>query len=77
MNRHPYQRNHKHASTASVDPTSLKASLEAPHEPRAALRGDQGFIYPDEPPCRIERPEPCDIPARYMSASAERGRKAR
>ena len=74
MNRHPYQRNHKHASTAS---TVLKASLEAPHEPRAALRGDQGFIYPDAPPCRIEQPEPCDIPARYMSASAERGRKAR
>lgn len=32
------------------------------HEPRAALRSDPGFIYPDEPPCRIERPEPCDIP---------------
>ena len=62
MNRHPYQRNHKRPS---VDPTSLKASLEAPHEPRAALRGDQGFIYPDEPPCRIERPEPCDIPGSY------------
>ena len=43
------------------------------HEPRAALRGDPpvlsgveaGFIYPDEPPCRIERPEPCDIPGSY------------
>ena len=51
------------------------------HEPRAALRGDPpvlsglvpsaveaveaGFIYPDEPPCRIEQPEPCDIPASY------------
>ena len=86
INRHPYQRNHKHTKAAETvlkasPSTVLKASLEAPHEPRAALRGDPpvlsglvpsaveaveaGFIYPDEPPCRIEQPEPCDIPASY------------
>ena len=55
MSRHPYQRNHK--------PKQATPVAQVDHvQPRAALRSDPGFIYPDEPPCRIERPEPCDIP---------------
>lgn len=72
MSRHPYQRNRASTALSTGKPKQATPVAPVDHvQPRVTAGDDPGFLYPDTPPCRCERPEPCDMPA----ATYRRGKR--